>query len=145
MTDLKHGMGLKATGSAIVLDRDLHTTEGKRDSTMIQAGRESDIHELKIVENGTALLTTWLMARPWDLSSYGGPANGFLRAAGFQEVDIASQTVSFTWDPVDHIDIRESNMEMGHGLLGDGTSPETDWDFLYVLSSPAARTGPCPN
>ena len=145
MTELKHGMGLKATGSAIVLDRDLHTTEGKRDSTEIQAGRDSDIHELKIVENGTAVLTTWLMTRPWDLSSSGGPVNGFLRTTGFQEVDIASQTVLFTWDPADYINPQDSNMEMGHGSLGDGTSPETDWDYLYVPSNPAARTSPYPN
>jgi hypothetical protein len=138
MTELTHIDGIKSTGSAIVLDRDLHTTEGKRDSTEIQAGRDSDIHELKIVENGTAVLTTWIMTRPWDLSPYGGPASGFLRTTGFQEVDIASQTVLFTWDPADYIDLKDSNMEFGWDPYGDGLTPETDWDFLYVFSSLAA-------
>ncbi|KAJ6045066.1 hypothetical protein N7460_006421 [Penicillium canescens] len=123
------------------LYRDLHTTEGKRDSTEIQAGRDCDIHELKIVENGTAVLTTWIMTRPWDLSSYGGPASGFLRTTGFQEVDIASQTVLFTWDPADHIDLKDSNMEFGWDHYGDGLTPQTDWDFFHINSVDKTQDG----
>jgi hypothetical protein len=130
MLSMRHGAGVRATGPIVALDRGLYTSEGERDFIEILGGKEPDLHELNVVNNGTAALTTWLTTWPWDLSSVGGPKNGYLRSAGFQEVDIETQTVSFKWDAADHVQIEDSFMELGRERWGDGISPETDWDFL---------------
>lgn len=130
MLSMRHGVGVQASGPVIVLDRGLYTPQGTRDVTEILGGKEPDLHELNIVNNGTAVLTTWLMTRPWDLSSVGGPRIGHLRSSGFQEVDIKTQTVNFMWDAADHVEIEDSDMELTHECCGNGISPGTDWDFL---------------
>ena len=129
MLKMRHGEGTSASGSVILFDLSLYTPDGERDFTEIHAGIEPDMHELMLVDDATAIITTWFDTRPWNLSSVGGPSNGHLRTTGFQEVDIKSQTVNFMWDPTDHIEIEASQMELGR-RWGDGTSPETDWDYL---------------
>ena len=131
MLKMRHGHGTTASGPVVLFDLGLYTPEGERDFTEINVGVEPDMHELSVVNNATAIITTWLRTRPWDLSPVGGPSNGYLRTAGFQEIDVETQTVNFMWDPADHIEIEASHMELGR-IWGDGITPETDWDYLYV-------------
>ncbi|CAG7934055.1 unnamed protein product [Penicillium olsonii] len=140
MLKMRHGEGTTSSGPVILFDLGLYTPDGERDFTEINLGVEPDIHELRIVNNGTAIITTWLATRPWDLTSVGGPPNGYLRTAGFQEIDVQTQTVTFMWDPVDHIEIAASQMELGR-KWGDGIRPETDWDYFHINSVDKTRNG----
>ncbi|KAJ5788659.1 hypothetical protein N7457_003649 [Penicillium paradoxum] len=141
MLSMQHGVGVQASGPVVALDPGLYTRGGERDFTEILGGKEPDLHELNVVDNGTAVLTTWLMNRPWDLSPVGGPVNGYLRSSGFQEIDIQTQTVNFMWDAADHIEIEESHMELTHRRWGNGISPETDWDFFHINSVDKTKNG----
>jgi hypothetical protein len=142
MLKMRHGHGIIASGPVVLFDLVLYTREGEREFTEINVGVEPDMHELSVVNNATAIITTWLATRPWDLSSVGGPSNGYLRTAEFQEIDIETQTVNFMWDPADHIEIEASHMELGR-KWGDGLTPATDWDYLYVNWASSRLARPC--
>lgn len=60
-----------------------------------------DLHEFKILEGGTALLTFYYDIRG-DLSALGGPRDGWLRDSGFQEVDIETGELVFEWRASKH-------------------------------------------
>lgn len=124
-------------GRVIILDPGLYTPEGEKEFIEIHGGREPDMHEMNVVNNGTAILEAWAEIRSWDLTPVGGPSKGFVYTWGFQEIDIEAQEANFMWDPLDHIDITESHIELGVGLpvWGDGLTPKTRWDFLCVSSS----------
>ncbi|CAG8126496.1 unnamed protein product [Penicillium salamii] len=140
MLKMRHGKGVTASGPVVLFDLGLYTPDGERDFTEITIGVEPDMHELNIVNNATAVITTWLDTRPSNLSSVGGPSDGYLRTTGFQEIDIETQAVSFLWDPADHIEIDDSQMELGR-KWGDGVSPETGWDYFHINSVDKTQKG----
>ncbi|OQD84213.1 hypothetical protein PENANT_c013G00806 [Penicillium antarcticum] len=56
-------------------------------------------------------------------------------------IDIKSKEVLFTWDATDQIDIKDSNMEMGWSITGDGRTFETDWDYFHLDSIDKMQDG----
>ncbi|KAJ7728272.1 ASST-domain-containing protein [Mycena maculata] len=93
----------------------------------------TDIHEFNIVrpENKTALVTAYNPI-PLNLSSVGGPVNGWYLNAIIQEIDIASGDVLFNWTSVDHIALSESYNNLT--LTGEGGSVTTAWDAVHINS-----------
>ncbi|KAF7367932.1 hypothetical protein MSAN_00858200 [Mycena sanguinolenta] len=79
----------------------------------------TDLHEFNIVkpENKTALLTAFHTI-PFDLSSIGGPVDGWYSNGVIQEVDIATGAVLFNWTTFDHIALSESYNNIS--LTGQG-------------------------
>jgi Arylsulfotransferase (ASST) len=70
-------------------------------------GFATDPRDFVITDDDTALITIYNSV-PYDLSPFGGPAEGTALEAVVQEVDIASGAVVFEWHSLDHVAIDES-------------------------------------
>ena len=70
-------------------------------------GVRSDLHEFVITPDDTALLVAYDALRR-DLTSVGGPKNGWVYDSIVQEVDIATGGVLFQWRSLDHVPLAES-------------------------------------
>jgi hypothetical protein len=129
MLDLRHGKGVKASGPALAVSRDLAISK-EAGLIEITGGQSFDMHELNSVDNGAGIVTIHYMPRIRDLSSVGGPIFGYLKTSGFQEIDVKTGAVNFEWDALDHFDLSESHMDIGTPSWGDALSPESPWDYL---------------
>lgn len=62
-----------------------------------------DLHELLITPSGSLLVTANNVTQA-DLTSVGGPADGWVVAVFVYEIDIATNKVLFSWNSLDHLD-----------------------------------------
>ncbi|KAJ6496245.1 ASST-domain-containing protein, partial [Mycena sanguinolenta] len=92
-----------------------------------------DAHEFFIVqpENKTALVTAYHPI-PFDLTSVGGPADGWYLNALIQEIDIATGAVLFNWTSIDHIAFSESYNNLTQ--TGEGNTSALAWDAVHINS-----------
>jgi Arylsulfotransferase (ASST) len=90
----------------------------------VQAGNglRGDLHEFLITSRDTALLTAYVIV-PADLRSVGGPREGTIQDAIFQELDIATGRVLLEWHSLDHIALAESYWPTGKA-----------WDYVHLNS-----------
>jgi hypothetical protein len=111
--ELGHGVG-----SYVIAD------EGYRPLAHPNAGDglSGDLHEFRLTDRDTALLTSYVVTHA-DLSGVAGSAAGSIQDAIFQEIDIATGRVLLEWRSLDHIALSES-----YWPLGD------DWDYVHVNS-----------
>ena len=92
-------------------------------------GLRGDLHEFVITPAGTALLTSYVV-RDADLREVGGPANGTIQDAIFQEIDLTSGRLLIEWH------------SFGAIALGESYVPVTsDWDFFHINSVDLDRDG----
>ncbi|KAF7305539.1 hypothetical protein HMN09_00806800 [Mycena chlorophos] len=93
----------------------------------------TDFHEFQIVqpENTSAIVTAYNEV-PADLSSIGGPVQGWYLNTMFQEIDIASGRVLFNWSAFDHIPLSETQITLNDST--NGTTPETPFDAVHINS-----------
>ncbi|KAI0427557.1 Arylsulfotransferase-domain-containing protein [Xylaria sp. FL1042] len=94
-------------------------------------GLKGDLHEFQITERGTALITIYNPV-PANLTSIGGPEQGWALDSMFQEIDIATGALLFEWSALAHV-------ALAHGLRtfageDDGTTPETAFDYFHINS-----------
>nr|GAT57962.1 predicted protein [Mycena chlorophos] len=101
----------------------------------------TDFHEFQIVkpENTSAIVTAYNPI-PADLSSIGGPVQGWYLNAMFQEIDIASGDVLFNWTSFDHIPLSESMLTLAEST--NGTSADTAFDAVHINSIDKVRSIP---
>ena len=85
-------------------------------------GLEADLHEFRLTTAGTALVTSYVTATA-DLRSVGGPSDGRVEDAVFQEIDLASGRVLLEWHSLDHIPVSESYWPIS-----------STWDYAHVNS-----------
>ncbi|KAB2576620.1 hypothetical protein DBV05_g4646 [Lasiodiplodia theobromae] len=98
--------------------------------TVIPAnGLEGDLHEFEITPEGTALMTIYEII-PADLSSVGGPVDGWIYDGLFQEIDIETGALVFEWRASSHYSVDESFAP----LKGHGRSEADAWDFFHINS-----------
>ncbi|KAF8172973.1 ASST-domain-containing protein, partial [Mycena galopus ATCC 62051] len=92
----------------------------------------TDLHEFNIArpENKTALVTAYNPI-PLDLTSVGGPEDGWYLNAIIQEIDIATGAVLFNWTSVDHIALSESYNNLTQTGEGNASAP---WDAVHINS-----------
>lgn len=101
-----------------------------------------DMHESNITPRGTLLSTVYNYTRA-DLSSVGGPKDGYIVSSDFLEIDIETQEILFHWSPADHLDQLPFTLSKlplvanGHNL---GTTLQLAWDFFHTnaVSQPFA-------
>jgi hypothetical protein len=95
-----------------------------RSLAQVQAGNglRGDLHEFLLTSGGTALLTCYRITSA-DLRSVGGPSDGTIQDACFQEVDVASGAVLLEWHSLGHIDLSESYWPTG-----------PLWDYVHLNS-----------
>ena len=70
-------------------------------------GFDADLHEFELTRRGTAFISIYHEV-PEDLSSVGGPKNGWVLDSIVQEIDVASGKVVFEWHSLDHVQLSES-------------------------------------
>lgn len=92
-------------------------------------GLEGDLHEFQLTDEGTALMTVYEII-PADLSSVGGPSDGWIYDGLFQEIDIETGALLFQWRASDHYNVSESFGE----LKKHGRSETDAWDFFHINS-----------
>jgi hypothetical protein len=87
-------------------------------------GLSADQHEFRLTDKGTALITVY-NAVPYDLTKYGGPANGQVYDGIVQEIDIASGKVLWQWNSLDHVPLSESYIPVP-------ADPSKPWDYFHL-------------
>ena len=84
-------------------------------------GQLADFHEFVVTPQHTALITIYRKHAGVDLTSVGGPANGFIVSGVAQEIDIETGQLVWEWDswapPNPHVPLSESYQQLG---VGDG-------------------------
>ncbi len=112
--ELGHGVG-----EYVIADSSYRTVR------RVQAGNrlKADLHEFLITPQGTALYTSYVV-RKADLSSVGGPRNGTIQDAIFQEQDLATGKILLEWRSLDHIALEESHWPV----------ERADWDYFHLNS-----------
>jgi Arylsulfotransferase (ASST) len=95
-----------------------------------------DQHELSITPQGTALFTCFRTLR-YDLSTLGGPKDGWLLSGVAQEVDIATGKLLFEWDSLDHVGFDETYLPI-QGGHGHKSKP---YDYFHINSIADAGDG----
>ncbi|KAB8205222.1 ASST-domain-containing protein [Aspergillus parasiticus] len=91
-----------------------------------------DIHESQITDQGTILVTA-VNVTQMDLSSIGGPKDGWVQDGLFYEIDIKTNDVLFRWSTVEHLsEIPLSNNELP--LEGKGTNKTTPYEYPHLNS-----------
>jgi hypothetical protein len=112
---IEYGHGV---GEYVIADTSYRTVR------RVQAARGlfGDLHEFVITPRDTALLTTYVITNA-DLSAVGGPRNGTIQDAIFQELDLATGRVLLEWHSLEQIPLQESYSPV-----------VTDWDFFHINS-----------
>ncbi len=97
---------------------------GYRTVRRVQAagGLHGDLHEFVITPRDTALLTSYVI-RKADLRAIGGPRDGTIQDAIFQEIDLATGRLLLEWHSLDHVPLTESYAPV-----------EANWDFFHINS-----------
>lgn len=86
-----------------------------------------DMHEFKIV-NDTALVTIYEQFQ-YDLTAYGGTADGYINSGRFQHINMTSNELIFDWRSIDHVDPSESYASIsGAGIQAN------PWDYFHINS-----------
>jgi hypothetical protein len=94
-------------------------------------GLRGDLHEFQLTPRGTAFITAYREV-PADLSSVGGPKQGYTFDSIAEEIDVATGHVVFEWHSIDHVPLSEStqaNREPAHNA-----SKERPLDYFHVNS-----------
>lgn len=94
-------------------------------------GLQADLHEFRLTPAGTALMTSFPTIRA-DLTSVGGPSNGYLLDCHVQEVDIRTGEVVLSWSALQHIPLTDSYLTAKAGSGGAGTSAATAFDAYHL-------------
>ncbi|WP_158579914.1 arylsulfotransferase family protein [Geodermatophilus marinus] len=90
---------------------------------------QADFHEGRLTPEGTMLIPAYV-AEPADLTSVGGPEDGWVYDNLIQEVDVATGEVVFEWSARDHVPLEETASEFEEG---EGTE-EDPFDWFHVNS-----------
>lgn len=92
-----------------------------------------DLHEFRITEQDTALLTVYPM-KEYELSRQpsrmGVKRKGYMWDSVFQEVNIETNEVLFEWHASDHYTVAESDYPAGNA----GLSKSNGYDFFHINS-----------
>lgn len=94
-------------------------------------GLRGDLHEFRITDRGTALITVYNPV-PADLTPVGGPEQGWALDCLVQEIDIDTGNLVFEWSALAHVAIRDTIRSFAGE--DDGETPETAFDFFHLNS-----------
>lgn len=133
--NIGHGYGqvnfLDDTYSKFIVDPNLGLN--KLTNTTV-ANWSMDIHEHQLTPRNTLLVSAYNNT-PYDLSSLGGPANGWITDSLFFELDIATWDVLFQWTALDHIDPSTSHQPLSIPSLNiTFGSKQAPWDWFHINS-----------
>ncbi|MGN6126087.1 MAG: arylsulfotransferase family protein, partial [Humibacter sp.] len=126
-------LGGNGQGHGVILD----TAYRPVGHVFARAGLQADLHEFELTDEGTALITSY-PPLPADLSSLGGPKDGWIFDCHVQEIDVESNKLLLNWRASDHISLDESYEKVG----SDGTSAGAAYDPYHfnAISADTADT-----
>lgn len=91
-----------------------------------------DIHESQITDQGTMLVTA-VNNTQMDLSSLGGPEDGWVQDGLFYEIDIKTNEVLFRWSTVEHVsELPFSDIVLP--LNGEGENGTEPFEYPHLNS-----------
>lgn len=93
-----------------------------------------DIHENLLTPNGTLIVTAY-NSTPFDLSSVGGPEDGWVLDALIYEIDLKTNKTLFRWSAIEHVDelpLNNSHQLTPDGNIIDGTNATNPWDYFLI-------------
>lgn len=93
------------------------------------AHETADLHETTITADGTMLLLSYIKTQT-DLSSVGGPQDGWAWEGVVQEVDITSGDPVVEWRSLDDVPVDQTQSKLKEG---EGTEEEP-FDYIHVNS-----------
>jgi arylsulfotransferase ASST len=114
-------------GSYFLLDSSYHVV------AHVQAGfgrNTGDLHEFHLTPQGTALLTAYRVVHR-DTTALGGRPNAPVADSMFQELDVATGKVRFTWHSLGHIALSESEAALPPNTGAGSTAP---YDYFHINS-----------
>ena len=88
-----------------------------------------DLHEQQMTSWNTLLVSAYNNT-PYDLSSVGGPKEGWIVDGMVFELDIATQEILFSWKAVDHVPLNASHQPF-NDESGNGTQA-APWDYFHI-------------
>jgi hypothetical protein len=89
-------------------------------------GYSGDLHEFKLTDHGTALLTAYKAVKK-DLRPYGGPENGTVLDSIVQEIDLGTGLVVWEWHALGNVPLSES-------MAPAPETAESAWDYFHINS-----------
>ena len=101
-------------------------------------GLDGDLHEFQFTPRGTAYISIYHEV-PADLTSVGGPRDGWVYDSVIQEIDVATGKVVFEWHSLDHVPLTES-LQAGHEPAKHATK-KRPLDYFHVNSISDAPGG----
>ncbi|CAD0112463.1 unnamed protein product [Aureobasidium uvarum] len=113
------------SGSFIMLDHNYNVAYNLTTKNLTVGG---DIHEIELTNDGTALMTAYEPIQ-YDLTAY-DIENGWLADSLFEEVDIATNDLIFSWRASEHIALNASYADPG----ATGISQDSPYDFFHINS-----------
>ena len=90
---------------------------------------DADLHESLITPYNTLLVTAYNVTTA-DLTSVGGPENGFVIDSLAVEIDIATGEIVFIWSPLEHVPINATHWP----LQGAGSVESNPFDWFHMNS-----------
>lgn len=115
-----------ATGTFTTVDYILDSTYSVVATVKAGNGLAADQHEFQLTPQNTALIPVNSVVQA-DLSSVGGTTSGPVIEAIVQEVDVATGTVLFQWNSLDHVPVSESHYPFTPGQT-------SAYDYFHINS-----------
>ena len=91
---------------------------------------EADIHESFLTDRDTLLVTAYNVTQT-DLTSIGGPADGWVFDSLFFELDPRNGDILFRWSALEHVPVAESKVALAAGGGSDQAFP---FDWFHINS-----------
>ena len=128
--NIGHGYGqvnfLDDTYTPFVVNPDLHLN---KETTTDNPIWSVDIHEQQMDSRDTILVSAYNNT-PYDLSSIGGPADGWIVDCLVFELDVDTGKVLFSWSALDHVPVGASHQPLSD-KSGNGTEI-APWDYFHI-------------
>ncbi|KAH7039932.1 ASST-domain-containing protein [Microdochium trichocladiopsis] len=110
-----------ASGGGVMID---NSYKSAFNITTVGLPTGADNHEFQLTPDGGALVNNYHNIE-MNTTSMGGPENGLVKTCAFQEVDIYTNELRFSWKALDHFKITES--------LGDKYYDDVGgWDWFHM-------------
>jgi hypothetical protein len=98
---------------------------------------QADIHESYVTDRGSILMSAYNYTQA-DLTSIGGPADGWIYDGLFFEVDIKTQKILFSWSAAAHVPINATKLPFNPEVDGTAGSP---FDYFHINSVQSVGDG----
>ncbi|KAI1471130.1 ASST-domain-containing protein [Daldinia caldariorum] len=93
-----------------------------------------DMHESQITAQDTILVTLYNVTK-YDLSSVGGPQDGWVADSLFYELDIKTNEILFKWSVLDHVDqIPISDVQQFYPIADFGKNQSVPYGYFHINS-----------